>query len=334
MRVRRPTVLSAGSLIRVVSPALPTLAFASERAARAKSALERLGLRVDYSPRARFITDDGWSAGSGKERAADINEAFADPDVDAVFSAVGGATTKEVVEHLDIEVLRASDKAFIGRSDNVFLNAVLLRHAGLSSFYGATFLPQFGEPPAPMPETVEAWCVALMARAPTTLRTADDHTLYGIDWRGGPGLDHAPQDRHRPGKATWLRSGRATGRLAGGELSVVVDLLEQDLLDLDGAILFWDVVDDQDDRVPRLWANLNRLADLSVLRGMIVGDNTFADATEWERQVAELVDSTLPGHDIPIGVGFDCGHYDPTWILPYGDQVTLDSRDGLTIYPN
>jgi muramoyltetrapeptide carboxypeptidase len=289
---------------------------------------------VDYSPRARFVSDDGLSAGSAADRAADINEAFADPEVDAVLAAVGGMTTHEVLDHLDLDLIASSDKAFVGRSDNVFVHAALLTQAGLTSFYGAAFLPQFGEPPTPMPEIVAAWIAALMRRDTNVLQVADSHTLTGNDWRGRPVRDHEPLPRSRPGRGTWLRSGRSRGHLVGGELGIIVELLKANLIDLDGAILFWDVVNDFDDRVPRLWTELTRLADLSTLNGMLVGDNTWISAGDWERQLLVLVERDLAKADIPIGVGFDCGHYDPSWIFPFGDQVVLDSRHGLIIYPN
>jgi muramoyltetrapeptide carboxypeptidase len=243
-------------------------------------------------------------------------------------------TTREVLDHLDIDLIVGSDKAFIGRSDNVFVHAALLKLAGLTSFYGAAFLPQFGEPPTPMPETVAAWTAALMRRDTNVLQVADSHTLTGNDWRGRPVRDHEPLPRSRPGRGTWLRSGHARGHLVGGELGIIVELLQEGMIDLDGAILFWDVVNDLDDRVSSLWTKLTGLVDLSMLNGMIVGDNTWAGADEWERQVRTLVERDLVNSEIPIGVGFDCGHYDPSWIFPFGDQVVLDAEHGLVIYPD
>jgi muramoyltetrapeptide carboxypeptidase LdcA involved in peptidoglycan recycling len=216
----------------------------------------------------------------------------------------------------------------------VYVHATLLELAGLTSFYGAAFLPQFGEPPSPMPETVASWIAAVMHRDTNVLRVADSHTLTGNDWRGRPVRDHEPIPRSRLGSGTWLRSGQARGHLVGGELGILVELVKSNLIDLTGAILFWDVVNDLDGRVSRLWAELTGLVDLSTVNGMLVGDNTWSSADSWERQVLALVDRDLTDSDIPIGVGFDCGHYDPSWIFPFGDQVVLDADQGLVIYPN
>lgn len=156
-----PPTLAPGSLVRVVSPSLPAMAYWPDRAAKAQASLEYIGLRVEFSRNCFEISDDGRSAGSAKERADDINEAFADPNVDAVLSAVGGNSTKEVIPYLDIALIKNNPKIFIGRSDNVYLNAYLLKHAQLCSFYGATFIPQFGNPGQPLQETVDSFVSVL-----------------------------------------------------------------------------------------------------------------------------------------------------------------------------
>jgi hypothetical protein len=53
-----------------------------------------------------------------RQRADDIHAAFADPDVKAVFTSIGGDDQITVLPLLDRELLRANPKPFFGLSDN------------------------------------------------------------------------------------------------------------------------------------------------------------------------------------------------------------------------
>ena len=55
------------------------------------------------------------------ERARDIEEAFADPEVRGVISVIGGNDQVRVLDHLDRDVLRENPTRFFGYSDNTQL---------------------------------------------------------------------------------------------------------------------------------------------------------------------------------------------------------------------
>ena len=50
----------------------------------------------------------------------------------------------------------------------------------------------------------------------------------------------------------------------------------------------------------------------------------------------ETVEKALPklagGVDGPVLVGGDLGHYQPSWLLPYGDVVEIDAASGVTVH--
>ena len=58
---------------------------------------------------------------SPQERAADLNAAFADPEIRAVLATIGGEDQITVVPHLDPQLVRADPKPFLGYSDNTNL---------------------------------------------------------------------------------------------------------------------------------------------------------------------------------------------------------------------
>ncbi|MER7419076.1 LD-carboxypeptidase [Micromonospora peucetia] len=325
--IRRPASLAPGSLVRIVSPALPSMAFATTRAERARATLEGLGLRVDFSPNCFEISDDGWSAGSAQMRADDLHGAFADPEVAAVLCAAGGSTSAELLPHLSPSVFADNPKPLIGRSDNVVLSAFLENRARVSSFVGVTYVFQFGELVVPE-ETLASFREVLMADGPVTYQVSASRTLGGRDWRS-LAQDETPLERPRPGHHGWFRPGVGSGPLLGAELNAIPRLVEADLLDPTGCVLWWDPLKPELSYTHERLERLAKLIDFRTLNGMLIGDNPWVDHAEWLALIGEFVDRHLGGTDFPIFVGGDCGHYDPAWVLPYGDRLVLDSERGV-----
>src|SRR5690348_4460740 len=54
---------------------------------------------------------------SPQDRAADLQAAFADPDIKAVICSIGGESQITVLPHLDADVFRSNPKPFFGYSD-------------------------------------------------------------------------------------------------------------------------------------------------------------------------------------------------------------------------
>ena len=90
---------------------------------------------------------EDWHGGSPEVRAADLQAAFADPEIDAVQTMRGGYGSAQAIPLLDFEAIKETPKAFFGLSDITALHAALLARAGLATFYGPS-LTMFGQPVA------------------------------------------------------------------------------------------------------------------------------------------------------------------------------------------
>ncbi len=84
---------------------------------------------------------------SPRDRAADLNAAFADRQTRAVLATIGGEDQITVVSHLDPDLVRADPKPFLGNSDNTHLLSWLWTH-GVAGFYGGSTQVQLGPGPA------------------------------------------------------------------------------------------------------------------------------------------------------------------------------------------
>jgi muramoyltetrapeptide carboxypeptidase len=326
-----PRALEPGAHLRVVSPSYPLLADVTHRAARARKALEELGFEISFARHAH----DTWGhlAGPPDCRARDIEDAFRDDEVDGIISSFGASITADVLPELDFDVVRCNPKVLIGRSDNVTLLLGLLAKTGLVSFYGVSFLDQFGEPPAPHEPTIESFLDACARPGPSSLRSVGPRTFAYRRLRD-PLEEARPRELDIEGGWHWLKAGRATGPLIGGELMSLMLLLDTDWLpDLTGALFFWDAVSVSTVTVEWALHELSSHGVFALCAGMIVGLPTRIRRTPRDRDVTELIARELadlvPG---PILVHADCSHADPVWTLPLGVEASLDSAsDSFTV---
>lgn len=71
-------------------------------------------------------------------------EAFADPSIKAVISAIGGDDSCRVLRYVDLGIIQQNPKIFLGFSDSTITH-LLCWKAGLTSFYGTSLLVGFAE---------------------------------------------------------------------------------------------------------------------------------------------------------------------------------------------
>ena len=85
-------------------------------------------------------------AATAAARAADINAAFADPQIRGILAVAGGDDQITVIPHLDADAAAQDPKPFLGTSDNTNLHHWLWAN-GISSFYGGSSQVHLGPGP-------------------------------------------------------------------------------------------------------------------------------------------------------------------------------------------
>ena len=130
--VIRPRRLEVGDTIGLVAPANAT--FLEQELQVARETFEAFGLRVKVG---RHLLDRyGYFAGTDESRAADVNAAFADPEVDAVFALRGGWGSARLLPRLDYDLIRRHPKILMGYSDVTALLLAIHARTGLVTFHG------------------------------------------------------------------------------------------------------------------------------------------------------------------------------------------------------
>jgi muramoyltetrapeptide carboxypeptidase LdcA involved in peptidoglycan recycling len=281
------------------------------------------------------LRDPAWLAANPRARADDLMEAFADRSIRAVISTIGGDDSIRMLRYVDLEVLRANPKIFMGYSDTTVSHFACLA-AGLTSFYGPAFMSGFAENGGMHPYLVASVRRTLFSGAPIGEigPNGDGWTVERLDW-----ADPATQSRRRALTPStgwrWLQgAGRVRGPLIGGCIEVMEWLkgtpVWPPLEAWAGAILF---IETSEEAPPaqqvRRWLRsygaqgiLERIA--GILVGRPGGDQLPVPAhADYDEAVLGAVRDEL-GLKTAIVAGMDFGHTDPFFVLPYGVNAELD----------
>lgn len=290
----RPPAIARGDAIGVTSPSYaPRKGFLM----RGAKALERAGYRVILDP--EVLIERKFSKLEDERRAENFMGMWLQPDIKAIICGTGGYGVVRMIPYLDPEVFRLHPKIFVGYSDITALHLWLMRQANLRVFHGPTvddLIPGSRDP------TLASLLSALTTPKPTM--------------KLGREIVRS------------IHSGRATGRLTGGNLSLVQQTIGTSYeIDTRGAILFLEETRDPMSFVDERLVHLRAAGLLQNVKGIVFGQLSLdrSEEDEFENFLMDLVADL----DVPVVMDFPAGHEVPNLTLPFGTEVELVA-DGST----
>jgi muramoyltetrapeptide carboxypeptidase len=327
----KPKILQKGDRIGLISPSGPTAGLVPHRVKKAIQMLEDLGFEVVIGKNALKVPT--WTAGTGKQRADDINNFFKDKKIKAIISFVGGNHSNQILEYLDYKLIKNNPKILMGYSDVSVLHFALYKKCNLVTFYGPSALNQFAENPRILKYTEEYLKKALMQKEPIgRIEPSLEYTEEILDW-------FKKQDLKRPRKMKknkgfeCLKRGRAKGKLIGGCISSIVHLRGTEYWpDFKDKIFFWEIPEGEDFRQGDLIENIDSyLTDLKLsgvfdeIRGMVIG-RPFRYSKEDEKELKKIIKRYFKNYNIPILYNVDIGHTDPMITVPIGVMAEINNN--------
>ena len=278
-----------------------------------------------------------------RDRAADLNAAFADPGIRAVLATIGGEDQITVVPHLDPDLVRADPKPFLGYSDNTNLLSWLWTQ-GVAGFYGGSTQVHLGPGPAVDDVHARSLRAALLTGERLEITEPGESEDFGKDWKDPAALTENG-DRETTEPWAWAGPRRSvTGRTWGGCIEVVqwvitVGRFPADPSVLDGGVL---LLESSEDLIPArefgwILRSLGERGLLAAVDAVLVARPPTSDFTvrpnpaeraarraEQRDAALEIVQRYNPEAVVVVGIPF--GHTRPQWILPYGGSLTVDSE--------
>jgi muramoyltetrapeptide carboxypeptidase len=289
----RPPAISKGDAIGVVAPSYAPRAGWLQRGVKA---LNHAGYEVILD--SEILQARRFQRREDERRAENFMAMWIDPRVKAVIGGTGGYGAIRMLPYLEPELFRQNPKPFVGYSDITALHLWLMRRSGLRVFHGPTvddLVPSTRDP------TMASLLAALTIPLP--------NTRLGRD------------------VARTVRGGRASGRLTGGNLSLVQQTIGTPYeIDTRDAILFLEEANDPMSVADERLVHLRAAGLLRHVRGVVFGQLSLdrSEEDEFEDFLLDLVDDL----GIPIIMDFPAGHEVPNLTLPLGTEVEMVAEEG------
>ena len=288
-----PPYLREGDTVAILSPA--SRMRPGSDTTRVRERFEAWGLHVKFAPH-YADTLQPYFAGTDRERAADLQAMIDDPSVKAVIAYRGGYGSVRLLPYAHLERLREQPKWLVGFSDVTMLHLALHR-LRVESIHGAMPTSFVFDKEDPSAESLRA---ALFGRSDS--------------------VEVPPHPYNRPGVAT--------GRLAGGNLTLLASAVgtPEQLQADEPTVLLIEEVGEAPYRIDRMLQQLLRSGLLGRIKALLVGHFTGMEDPEkfcGDGDICSLIDAYVRPLGIPVAYGFPSGHEDPNLSLYMGREVTL-----------
>jgi muramoyltetrapeptide carboxypeptidase len=234
----------------------------------------------------------GYLAGNDEVRLEALHAMFKDKGIKAIFCARGGYGTLRILDRIDYDLIRDHPKIIVGYSDITALLLSIYRNTGLVTFHG----PVVREFPKNKEQNLNA-----------ILELIRGETLPRLDLTDG----------------NTLRQGKGTGKLLGGNLSLITSLIGTPFLpSFKGTILFIEERDEPLYRIDRMLTHLRLSGVFDGIQGLVAG--RFEACGNMDA-IGQLLLDTVEDQDIPVMTGLPAGHGQENITLPLGLEVSIDT---------
>lgn len=291
-----PKALADGAVIGIVAP---SAALADDNVEQGLAFFHGLGYHTKCYP--SVAAGYGYLAGHDALRAADINAAFADDDIDGIVCLRGGYGATRLLPLLDYELIAAHPKLFVGFSDITAIHTALQQRCHMASIHSAMAMS--------------------LGRKPSDYTKAQFAQGLRHPWQGGrPAL---PADC----QMETIVAGDVTGPLCGGNMMLLSVMTGTPYaLDGSGGVLLLEEIGEKSYSLDRILCQLEQSGLIDRVKGIIFGEFTGCTPVEPEQHdftVKEVITAYAKRWGKPALWGFPAGHgKDNAW-LPLGCDVHL-----------
>lgn len=289
-----PNALKKGDTIGIIAPSDSIDNDDNEFIQKSSRLFEDLGFKIKLS---EFVSSHslGYSA-SPLEKAKDVNNMFANSDVKAIFIVKGGENSNTTFDYLDYELIRHNPKILCGFSDSTSITNVIYSKTGLVTFSGATF------------KSLTSW--------------ETDYAFKEVIKRF---IDKNPDFGTPDDKFETLHPGIATGKLIGGNLSLISQLVcGKYSLDFTDKILFIEElgVESSPARVSSYLYYMKQNGVFDKIKGLWIGNYEHPSGYTLEKIVFDVLSTS---YNFPIIKSNNFGHVDKKTVIPIGTIAHIDT---------
>lgn len=309
-KLLKAKLLKAGDTIGIITPAG---ALGDEEAiTMTKEVLTYFGFRVKEGKyiRQRY----GNLAGTDEERLHDLHAMFVDKSVDGILCIRGGNGASRLLPKIDYELIRQNPKVLLGYSDITALILAFYHKVGLVSFHGMVGISKWTNYTAGLFKDQFIDNKLAVYQNPTK---SDAQIIQYND------------------RIQTITPGVVEGVVLGGNLTLLSGLCGTPYLpDFKDAILFLEEIDEETERVDRMFCQLMNSGILSQIKGFIFGKctNCGPGGGYGSLTVEQILNDYIKPLGIPAYAGAMIGHITDQFVMPVGVRARMDASTGKIEY--
>lgn len=300
----KPNKIKQGDTVGLVAPGF---AIKTEALYLALDTLGKMGYKTYHTT--RIVGNYGYFSNTDEERAKDINEMFANPEIDAILCARGGYGSTRILDMLDYELIKNNPKPFIGFSDITAIINTIYQRTGLVAFHG------------PMGSTIDdeysqmyLHKILMDMEKPLHLKNAilNDPKLY----------------RNSEYYRYTISYGSCQGEMVGGSLTLVTAMIGTPYeIDFTDKIVFLEEVEEAPYRIDRMLTQLVQNESFQKARGIVFGVFKGCDRQKVSENfiLKEVIMDRIAPLGIPAAYGLSFGHVTNNLTLPIGVEAYFDA---------
>ena len=301
-----PQTLKKGDKIALISPAGAVEASQLEKGIKL---IESNGYEPVLGKHLYTKYSNGYNyAGTEKERISEMNWAFNNEEIGAIWASRGGYGCQHLLRHVQLSKFKKIPKWYIGYSDNTVVQSFLLKN-NFASIHGQTIkTSSFGV----TDESYDLIFDILKGKKPT----------YSI----------AQNELNKVGTAA--------GTLVGGNLALIYALLGTTYsFNFKDKILFIEDIGENFYALDRMLISLDLAGVFRNIKGLIVGGMTnMGDEKDnksyeesFDQFAYKIISERVSKYDFPVAFGFPNGHIHDNRPLMIGANITMNVAEKVII---
>lgn len=253
--------------------------------------LESLGLKCVVSE--KIFKDKSLLNSSGKERAEILMKFFCDDEIKAIFDISGGDLCNEVLEYLDYDVIRNSNKLFFGYSDlTVVLNALYSKTGMNAYLYQIRNIVDIN-------------------------REEQINNFKNTIMDGGNSLKDFTYE--------WIQGNSIEGTVVGGNIRCFLKLAGTEYIpDFNDKILLLESYSGDVYKMITYLTQYKHMGVFKKIKGIILGSFTEMEREDYSPDIVSIVKNIVDDENMPIIKTNEVGHGKDSKCIVIGEKIELN----------
>ncbi len=296
--------LKPGDTIGLIAPAGK---INQDRIEKASNNLKSLGFKVKYNK--SILEVKGYLAGSDSRRLKELHAMYEDPAIAGIWCVRGGYGATRILDQLDFSLIKKNPKPLLGYSDITALLNTIYQKTGSPCFHAPVGSSSFTN------YTKEHLAPIFGLNEPHLINLASQNEKEGLN--------------KQVYKSFQINPGTAQGKLAGGNLSLLVSLIgTKHQVRTTNRIVFIEDIGEEPYRVDRMLTQLLSAGFFEKAKAVVLG--IFAGChrkNEIDLTLAEVITDRIKPLKIPSVYGFSFGHIDNQCTFPIGAAAEFNANN-------